>query len=75
MFNPAWTSEALRPIVLAVIDVFGPQRVMLGSNFPVDKLYNSYDALWDAYADICAEFSDSDTDQMFYRTAAAFYRI
>jgi predicted TIM-barrel fold metal-dependent hydrolase len=75
MFNPDWRPQDLRPIILAVIDTFGPERVMFGSNFPVDKLYNSYEALWDAYHAACAGFSDTERRQLFYRTAADFYRI
>ena len=48
MFNPDWQLESLRPVVETVLEVFSPQRVMLGSNFPVDKLYRSYADYWDA---------------------------
>ena len=75
MFNPQWTVAELRPLILDVIEIFGPGRVMFGSNFPVDKLYNSYEALWDAYVDITASFSSAECHQMFYQTAAEFYAI
>jgi predicted TIM-barrel fold metal-dependent hydrolase len=75
MFNPNWDEAALRPLILDVLDVFGPDRVMFGSNFPVDKLYNSYHALWKAYDQVTAGFSQQDRQQMFYDTAASFYRI
>ncbi len=75
MFNPVWRPQDLQPIIMAVIDIFGPERVMFGSNFPVDKLYNSYDALWDAYDTLCSGFSAGERRQLFYRTAADFYRI
>lgn len=75
MFKPDWQVRDLRPIVLDVIEIFGPERVMLGSNFPVDKLYNSYDALWDAYDEITAGFSNVERRRMYYDTAAEFYQI
>ena len=75
MFNPEWTAQALRPLILDVIEAFSPGRVMFGSNFPVDKLYNSYDALWQAYELATEEFTAEEKQQMFYQTAAAFYRI
>jgi predicted TIM-barrel fold metal-dependent hydrolase len=75
MFNPQWTVAELRPIILDVLDLFGAQRVMFGSNFPVDKLYRSYDALWNAYRAICSDFSAAERRQMFYETAAEFYRL
>ena len=75
MFNPQWTVAQLRPIILDVLALFGAQRVMFGSNFPVDKLYRSYAALWDAYREICSGFSAAERQQMFYTTAAQFYRL
>lgn len=75
MFNPDWAPQDLRPLILDVIDIFSPARVMFGSNFPVDKLYNSYDALWRAYEMATAEFTCAERHQMFYETAANFYRI
>lgn len=75
MFNPTWTTDTLRPIILEVIEIFGPSRVMLGSNFPVDKLYNTYDALWDAYGEITAVFTAAERRQLYHDTAARFYRI
>lgn len=75
MFNHQWTTQDLRPIVLHTIDIFGTDRVMFGSNFPVDKLYRSYDELWSAYVDITSGFSHSDRRQLFLNNAADFYRL
>ncbi|MEH6583113.1 MAG: amidohydrolase family protein [Halioglobus sp.] len=75
MFNPDWETAQLRPIVLDVIDIFGPERTMFGSNFPVDKLYRSYDTLWTAYDEITQSFSPTEKQQLFVETAKAFYRI
>ena len=75
MFNPDWKPQDLEPIIHRVIDVFGPDRVMFGSNFPVDKLYNSYEMLWQTYESACAVYSEEERQKMFYQTAADFYRI
>ena len=75
MFNPDWKPQDLEPIIHRVIDVFGPDRVMFGSNFPVDKLYNSYEMLWQTYESACALYSEEERQKMFYQTAADFYRI
>lgn len=75
MFKPDWTPQDLRPLIHDVIDAFSPGRVMFGSNFPVDKLYNSYEALWRAYELAVEGFSNTEKQQMFYQTAADFYRI
>ena len=40
-----WTEESIRIFVLETIRIFGPERTMFGSNFPVDSLYSSFRAL------------------------------
>ncbi|PCO07087.1 amidohydrolase [Microbulbifer flavimaris] len=75
MFKPDWTVESLRPITRHVIDCFGQQRVMFGSNFPVDKLYRSYTELWQAYFSLLEHTSDTARQQMLFDNAAHFYRI
>ncbi|MEP5568398.1 MAG: amidohydrolase family protein [Halioglobus sp.] len=75
MFNPHWDEAALRPIILEVLDTFGPTRVMFGSNFPVDKLYNNYSYLWQTYDRVTADFSATERQHMFCSTAENFYRI
>ena len=75
MFNQNWTANELRPIVLDTIEIFGIERVMFGSNFPVDRLYRSYEELWSAYAHITAAFSNQEREKLFYNNAQQFYHI
>jgi predicted TIM-barrel fold metal-dependent hydrolase len=75
MFNPNWEIAELRHLILDVIDIFGPERVMFGSNFPVDKLYRSYTDLWQAYEEITGCFNEEERRQLYCKTAASFYRI
>jgi predicted TIM-barrel fold metal-dependent hydrolase len=75
MFDHAWTVESLRPYVLETIDTFGTGRAMFASNFPVDRLFSSYTTLWNAYASIVADASDSEKDALFRRNAERIYRI
>jgi predicted TIM-barrel fold metal-dependent hydrolase len=75
MFDRNWTVESLRPIVLWAIDCFGPDRVMFGSNFPVDGLMRDYASLWRAYDEITHRYAGAERDAMFYGTAARLYRI
>jgi predicted TIM-barrel fold metal-dependent hydrolase len=75
MFDHAWTVESFRPYVLETIDTFGCERAMFASNFPVDRLFGSYGALWNAYASIVDGASDSEKDALFRRNAERIYRI
>jgi predicted TIM-barrel fold metal-dependent hydrolase len=58
-----------------MIDIFGPDRAMFGSNFPVDKLYSSFEVLYDAYDTVTQDFTDGERRKLFAETAEKFYRI
>ncbi|MEM1050771.1 MAG: amidohydrolase family protein [Pseudomonadota bacterium] len=75
MFKHDWDMEHIRPLILNAIDVFGPERIAFGSNFPVDKLYASYDRTMRAYLEVVQEFTHSEIDAMFSGNADQFYRI
>jgi predicted TIM-barrel fold metal-dependent hydrolase len=44
-----WTEESIRVFVLETIRIFGPDRTMFGSNFPVDSLYPTFQRLYAAF--------------------------
>ncbi|MCA6325661.1 amidohydrolase family protein [Phenylobacterium sp.] len=59
----------------AAIDLFGPDRCMFESNFPVDRASLSYRTLWNGLKRIAAPYSEAEKDQMFSGTAARVYGI
>lgn len=75
--GPDWTIDRLRPFVAHVLSVFGPDRVMWGSDWPVLDLAGTYPG-WHAtartlVAEICA---DRTADaKIFGDTARQFYRL
>ena len=75
MVDWRWTEQSIRPFVLETIEIFGPDRCMFASNFPVDKLYSSFDALYDAFKSIVRDFSVGERRKLFSDTALAVYRI
>lgn len=75
MVDHNWTPESIRPYILTMIDIFGPERAMFGSNFPVDSLYSTFEELFDAYDIVTADFSEAERDMLFAGTAERFYRI
>ncbi len=75
MFEHNWDAERVRTTVLSAIEIFGVDRCMFGSNFPVEKLYVSYNTLYSSYLDIAAEFSESEQQNLLADTARRFYRI
>ncbi len=75
MSEPSWTADSIRPLVLETIDIFGTDRSMFASNFPVDKAFSSFDVLYDAFKSITAGFSDSERRALFHDNAERIYRI
>lgn len=70
-----WTVESIRRWVLTCIEIFGPGRCVFGTNWPVDKLFSTYDVLIDAYTEIVSGFSDDEKRAMFSGNAEELYRI
>jgi L-fuconolactonase len=68
-------AAAWRPYVATAIELFGPDRCMFESNFPVDKGMCSYPVLWNAFKRLAAEYSDDEKAALFLRTAARFYTL
>jgi len=75
MVDHHWSAASIAPIVLYLIDLFTPARCMFASNFPVDGLHASYDAVWDAFDTITATLSDADRNLLFRDTARRIYRL
>jgi predicted TIM-barrel fold metal-dependent hydrolase len=61
------------PWVETCLELFGPARAMFESNFPVDKGQFSYVALWNAFKRLADPLSQSERDDLFWRTAARTY--
>ena len=72
MFDPEWTKDSLAPVIHAVLQTFGPERVMWGSNFPVDKLYRDYRYLFET---VWARVPTAWRRKVFGENAARFYRL
>jgi L-fuconolactonase len=70
-----WSLDDLRPYADHILAVFGPGRVMWGSDWPVCQLRASYDAWRDAAQALTAHLSGAERAQVFGETAIGFYRL
>lgn len=73
--SDGWSEDKLRPYAEHVIAVFGPDRMMWGSDWPVCQLEATYDDWRGAAEALTADLSESDRAAIFGGTARAFYRI
>ncbi len=74
--HAAWTPDDLRPYVEHVMDCFGVERVMFGSDWPVCLLAGSYDRVIDALETILQpQLTPPSERALFGENAARFYKI
>jgi predicted TIM-barrel fold metal-dependent hydrolase len=74
-YDPHPTPESLRDVALHCIDCFGVDRSMFGSDFPVGRLWTSFDAIFDGFKAIVRDFSDAEQSALFHDNARRLYRI
>ena len=70
-----WTADDLAPIVNHTLDVFGPERVMFGGDWPVCTLAATCRQWVEALRQIVRQRNDRQQRQLFHDNAAAFYRL
>jgi L-fuconolactonase len=65
-----WSSSDLKPYVQHVMEIFGWDRAMFGSDWPVCLLAGSYEQVWNAIHDVLGEISDERRARVFAGNAA-----
>lgn len=74
--DPAhWRADDLRPFVERVVELFGFDRLMFGSDWPVCRLAGSYQQVIDALNGAVGAISDSERAKLFGETASGFYGL
>ena len=70
-----WTPELNREIVLSAIEIFGVQRAMFASNFPVDGLCASFEEVFSGFREIARQFSALEQRALFHDNAIRLYAM
>ncbi len=70
-----WTVQANGPIILETIALFGAERCMFASNFPVDSLKGSWDYIFSCFRRIVAHLPPPQQRALFAGNATRFYRL
>jgi L-fuconolactonase len=71
----AWRPEDWRPYLDTALELFGPARLMIGSNWPVCTLTASYEATIGALLEYVTTLSPDERDSVLWRAAEDVYRI
>ena len=73
--HATWTVDQLRPYARTLLDAFGADRVMFGSDWPVCLLAGSYDDVIAAAEVLTGRLDATEQAAVFGRTAERWYRI
>src|SRR5262245_42398578 len=65
----------IKDVVLETRAMFGADRCMFGSNFPIEKLWTSYAELIAAHRAAIASLPEADQEEILYGTASRIYRL
>lgn len=70
-----WDYDSNRRIVRDAVSIFGIERCIFASNFPVAGLRVDFDTLVRSVSQMLADHTDLEREGFFWRNAAAFYRL
>ena len=70
-----WTPGQLRPYLDAALDAFGPDRIMIGSDWPVCLVAAPYAGVLALVRDAIGEYSADEQQRMLGGTAMDFWRL
>lgn len=70
-----WTAALNREVVLRAIEIFGVERAMFASNFPVDGLCATFDEIYRGFKRIAEELSISERRLLFHDNACRIYAM
>jgi predicted TIM-barrel fold metal-dependent hydrolase len=74
-FARRYQLEDVRPIVEQTVELFGAERCLFGSNFPIEKLWTGYGRLLDVFTRSLAACSGPERELILDGTAARLYRL
>jgi L-fuconolactonase len=70
-----WTNEDLKPYLRLVLELFGPGRLMWGSDWPVCLLASSYGRVLRATSEAIGPIGEIESEKIFYSNAKRFYNL
>ena len=71
----AWTAVDIAPYFDRALELFGPDRLMFGSDWPVANLRGGYSKVWHETNRTLAALSRNERDRILGGTAIDFYRL
>jgi L-fuconolactonase len=66
--------ESFRPWIEYCLEIFGIDRCMFASNFPVDGMHGTFDELYGTYSSLTDALDETERDKLFAANAERVYR-
>ena len=70
-----YSKTQIEPFVDFILNLFSPNKIMWGSDWPVLTMAENYSNWFDLAMDCCNDFSESEKNMIFANTAKSFYNI
>jgi L-fuconolactonase len=67
--------ELFQPFIDKLVEMFGMQRLLFGSDFPIVTMYGSYTTQLQVLTTLFKQFSDSEQQHFFCKNAQRIYRL
>ena len=74
-FVHACRGDVMAPVIRETVAIFGADRCLYGSNFPIEKLWTDYAGLYRTFRDAIAYLDEGQQCAILHDTAARLYRI
>lgn len=68
-------AEAWRPYIEPCFELFGPERCMVSSNFPVDRAGFPFGTVWNMFKRLSSGCSETERTEIFSSAARRIYRL
>lgn len=70
-----WKPADLKPYIDSALELFGAERCMYGSDWPVCELAGRYEEVYAAFDQCTSALSEAERDHLLGETARTFYRL
>jgi len=71
----AWTTDGIRPFVDDALDLFGPDRLIYGGDWPISELAGGYPRTWAAVGELLEPLSPAEREAILGGTATRVYAL
>jgi L-fuconolactonase len=73
--HSSWKVSDLKPFVECALELFGANRLLFGSDYPVCLLASSYERVLGTFQELLKDLSDEERERIFRDNAREFYRL